>query len=466
MFPSFPTRCLAGLLLVLAIAVSASAEWKESVLYSFQGIPDGQAPAGAIVFDSAGNIYGTTGEGGANNCRSANQCGTVYQLTPPAKKSDPWTETVLHIFKGNAGNDGATPFGGVVIDSAGNLYGTTGYGGTGNCVLLGILMGCGTVFEFSPPAQKGGAWTETILYSFQGGKDGYLPNGDLVFDAAGNLYGATMFGGGQGTSCNPYYQYCGTVFGLSPPKKRGGAWKENVLYSFKGNKSGKPSGDGANPNGGLILDNSGALYGTTYFGGDNKQGTCEGGAGGTGCGTVFMLSPPAKKGAPWTETVLHRFQGGTKDGGNPVAGVILDSTNNLFGTTYAGPQNGFGTVFEVAKPAGKSQVWMEKLLYRFTDGNDGGYPDAGLALDSQGTFWGTTIGGAGFHGDVFQLKPPTRRGAEWTESDLYRFLGAPDGAHPASKLLLKSDHIYGTTSWGGTGQSCQGGCGTVFEVTP
>ena len=470
MFRSFPSRCLAGLLLAVAISVSASAEWKEQVLYSFQGIPDGQLPVGSIVFDSAGNLYGATTDGGSASCKSAAQCGTIFQLAPPVKNGDPWTETVLYVFKGNAYNDGASPVGGLVIGKRGNLYGTTAYGGTGNCVLLGALLGCGTVFELSPPFQKGGAWTETVLYSFPTPKQGYLPNGDLVFDGAGNLYGATEFGGGKGTSCNPFYQYCGTVFELSPPKKQGGAWKEKVLHSFKGNKSGQTSGDGANPNGGLILDSSGALYGTTYFGGDNKQGTCDGGAGGTGCGTVFMLSPPAKKDAPWTEKVLHRFQGGTKDGANPAAPVTFDDKGNLFGTTFFGPQNGFGTVFELAKPTGNSRVWRETALYRFADGSDGAGPMAGVIFDSEGVLYGTSAEATNRNatGNVFRMRPPTKRGKPWAFSVLYTFQGAPDGAYPAAGLVLgQGGTLFSTTQLGGTGQNCgTGNCGTVFELTP
>jgi len=184
-------------LAMLALVSPAYPEWKEKVLYSFQGGPnDGATPAGGVVFDSAGNLYGATTQGGGS-C-PIDQCGTVFELTPPQAKNGSWTETLLHIFKGNTSGDGNTPVGGVILDSAGNLYGTTAYGGNGNCILLGTKAGCGAVFELTPPKQKGGAWTETVLYSFQGGKDGYFPNGNLVFDKAGNLYGATMFGGGKG----------------------------------------------------------------------------------------------------------------------------------------------------------------------------------------------------------------------------------------------------------------------------
>ena len=203
MNPKERSRWSTGLLLfalVLMFASSASAEWKEKVLYSFQGGTDGAFPAGGVVFDKIGNLYGATQQGGGTNCSPMAACGTVYQLSPPAHQGDPWTETLLHVFKGKQHNDGEFPSGGVIADALGNIYGTSSYGGTGDCVLLGIKGGCGTVFELSPPQSKDGQWTYTVLYSFKGGKDGYLPFGDLVFDAAGNLYGATYFGGGKGTT--------------------------------------------------------------------------------------------------------------------------------------------------------------------------------------------------------------------------------------------------------------------------
>ena len=176
------------------------------------------------------------------------------------KKVAPGSETILYGFNGT---DGSIPVGGAIIDGNGNLYGTTAYGGSGTCLLFGDNVGCGVVYELSPPTQKGGQWTYTVLYNFQGGKDGLFPWGDLVFDSHGNLYGATQFGGGKGTTCNQYFDgNCGTVFELSPPKQKGGKWTEKILHSFAGGT------DGANPNGGLVLDGNGAIYGTTYFGGN------------------------------------------------------------------------------------------------------------------------------------------------------------------------------------------------------
>ncbi len=275
------------LVVLLAFVCHASAaSWKEKVLYSFQGgTNDGFDPAGGVVFDKAGNLYGATTGWGSDSCGPiANECGLVFELSPPTKKGDPWTETILYEFKGEDSNDASGPAGGVALDAAGNVYGTTAYGGTGDCVLLGTKAGCGTVYELSPPAKKGDPWTETLLYSFKSGNDGYFPWGNLTWDAKGNLYGATQFGGGKGNTCNPYFQYCGTVFKLSRPKQKSGKWTEQVLHSFGGGS------DGASPNGGLILDSQGAVYGTTFTGGNqgcNPQ---------PGCGTVFKLARAAKGG--------------------------------------------------------------------------------------------------------------------------------------------------------------------------
>jgi uncharacterized repeat protein (TIGR03803 family) len=426
--------------IILAMASTASASWKEKVLYSFQGGSDGQTPAGGVVFDKAGNLYGATVNGGADNCSPMAACGTVFQLQPPANKGEAWTETVLYVFKGKAFNDGENPDGGLVIDAAGNLYGTAAYGGTGDCVLLGIKGGCGTVYEMSPPAQKGDPWTETTLYSFKGGKDGYVPQGNLVFDSAGNLYGATLFGGGKGTTCDPFYQYCGTVFELSPPKQKGGKWTEKVLHSFAGGT------DGANPNGGLVLDSKGNVYGTTYMGGSGDWGT------------VYQLKPPTRKGGVWTEKQLLVFTSGNA-GGLPRAGVIFDSKANLYGTTV-------GTIFRLAPPYTKSGRWKHTILSTFN--NYEAYdPDGALVFDQGGSLYGTTYSSNTFHGTVFRLKPPSQRGSKWTFAILYGFLGPPDGGQPAANLIFdKNGNLYSTTQKGGTGACSFYGCGTVFEVSP
>jgi uncharacterized repeat protein (TIGR03803 family) len=461
-----PSLIRLGLLLAvaLALAIPASAQWKEQVLYSFQGgTNDGSDPVWGVVFDAHGNLYGATTYGGLTACAIGGECGTVFQLSPPVHKGDPWTEKLIYKFQGQGANDGGVPSGGLILDAAGNLYGVTGYGGSGDCVLLGLRAGCGTVYELSPPQQKGDAWTEAILYSFATAKQGYVPNGDLVFDGAGNLYGATSFGGGKGTTCDEFYGgNCGAVFELSPPKTKGGKWTEKVLHAFAGLRNNQQTGDGAEPNGGLTLGAGGAIYGTTYIGGYNCPHHSN-----QGCGTAFELGPPSKKGGAWTETVLHRFKG-TPDGGGPMSGLVFDVKGSLYGTTLlgGGGNSGSGTVFSLAPNANGS--WKERVLYSFQGQSDGAEPKAGLVFDTRGNVYGTaSVGGAGetAGGTMFELRPS---GRSWLFAVLHTFTGNPDGSWPTSSLIFDvAGNLYGTTEESGTGQGCGNyGCGTVFEVSP
>lgn len=275
--------------------------WKETVLYRFTGGADGGNPnVGNLIFDQTGNIYGTTKVGGANNL------GTVFKLT---RSGNSWTEAVLYSFGG--GTDGSYPYSGLVFDNAGNLYGTTGYGGNPGC---NSGSGCGTIFELSP---SGGGWTETILYTFQGGNDGFIADGGLIFDTSGNLYGGTYNGGSGGG---------GTVYELSPS---GSGWSLTVLYSFVGTKWGLVDR--------LLMDSAGNLYGTTQYGGVN------------GDGNVFKLT---NSGGTWSYTDLHDFTYGA-DGGVPVDTPVMDSSGNLYGTAFGGGSNpcgggyGCGVVWEI-----------------------------------------------------------------------------------------------------------------------
>ncbi len=269
--------------------------WGERVLRNFN--LEGFGSWGNLVFDSSGNLYGVTEAGGAFGY------GSVFELIPQADGT--WSEKVLHSFA--SGMDGAYPYLGVILDSVGNLYGTTANGGA---------YGQGTVFEI---AHAGGTWTENVLHSFkaQSTTDGYQPSGGLIFDAAGNLYGTTGSGGTFGF---------GTIFELA--RNAGGTWTEQLLYSFN-----NANGDGVGPFAGLTFDAHGNLYGTTSGGG----------AGGRG--TVFELQPAV--GGGWTETVLHSFSNDGTDGTTPYAGVILDAAGNLYGTTSAGGTYNHGTVYEV-----------------------------------------------------------------------------------------------------------------------
>jgi hypothetical protein len=439
-------------LVILALASAASAEWKEKVLYSFQGGNDGAFPGGGVVFDQQGNLYGVTQAGGPPSCAPiGNYCGTVYELSPPVEQGDPWTKTQLYMFKGKKFNDGEVPDG-LIIDAAGNLFGVTAYGGTGGCVLVGVPGGCGTVYELSPPQTKGGQWTYAVLYNFKSGKDGYLPGGNLVFDSAGNLYGSTSFGGGKGTTCNPDYQYCGTVFELSPPKTKGGKWTEKVLHSFAGGT------DGANPNGGLVLDSKRVIYGTTAIGGNQ---ICQNGQGQPiGCGIVFQLHP-AKTGGAWTENVLHRFTDGN-DGAGPSSGLTFDAKGALYGTTGGGGGGFNGTVYRLTKTGGVH--WAETILYSFSykRSGDGSGPGGGLTFDESGYLYGTAGAGGTYNGGVAYRLKQAERGKTWPLTTLYNFQRTPDGSGPEARLIPDgAGNLYSTTSGGGTS-----GNGTAFRVSP
>src|SRR5271157_110097 len=281
---------------VFELTPAAGGGWTEQVLHSFGNGTDGASPYAGLIFDAAGNLYGTTYLGGTYGY------GTVFELTPAAGGG--WTEQVLYSFDYT---DGAHPEAGLIFDFAGNLYGTTAFGGTGTF----RSGGCGTVFELTPTA--GGGWTEKVLYSFGNSLSDGLGPGGLIFDAAGNLYGTTAYGGTYGG---------GTVFEVTPAA--GGGWTEQVLRSFNGT-------DGAFPSAGLIFDAAGSLYGTA-----SEYGAY-------GDGTVFELTPGG--GGNWAEQVLHSFNG--TDGDGPGAGLIFDAASNLYGTTSGGGTYGYGTVFEL-----------------------------------------------------------------------------------------------------------------------
>src|SRR5271169_4633852 len=443
-----PNRLASSISRLLVVALAAAlfassavaASWKEKVLYSFQGGSDGTYPAGGVVFDQAGNLYGATGWDDSTGI------GTVFELT---KRGGVWKKNLLYTFHGS---DGSIPTGGVVLDKSGNAYGPTAYGGTGHCILLGSDVGCGLVYEMSPPAHAGGVWTETVVYSFQGGKDGYFPQGDLVFDNAGNLYGATQFGGGFG-SCDGFYPFCGTIFELSPPKQKGGKWTEKVLYSFKNKK------DGADPNGGLVLDKNGALYGTTYCGGNAECKNLQ-----SGYGVVFRLKPPAMKGADWAYGVLYTFQG--PDGAGPNGGLVFDTKGVFYGTAKGGGSQHGGVAFELKPSGNKSSQWQEKVLHNFGSGNDAIYPVSGLVLDSGENLYGGAEGGTYSRGVVYRLTPSLKKGGRWGYAILYTLKDSPDGYGPWSKLTFDAlGKLYSTTIAGGDGP-CDQGCGTVFEVWP
>ncbi len=321
----------------------------ETVLYSFTGANgDGADPVAGLLRDAAGNLYGTTQEGGSNSC------GTVFRLDTAGK------ETVLHSFAGGT-SDGCGPDAGVIQDSEGNLYGTTYGGGDSRCT----LGGCGVVFKLDK------AGKQTILHKFNGRNGAFPGSGFLVRDAKGSLYGTTVAGG---DACPWDRIGCGVVF------KVGKSGKETVLYKFTGYT------DGHAPVPGFFRDAAGNLYGTASGGGDSSCNN------GNGCGVVFELHKAGKM------TVLHAFHG--TDGAIPYAGLIQDAAGNFYGETTRGGDDDEGTVFKLSKQG------KESVLHSFTGGADGWEPDGWLVRDKAGNLYGTALNGGTYSGGTaFKIAP-------------------------------------------------------------
>jgi uncharacterized repeat protein (TIGR03803 family) len=380
--------------LCLGAALTAPAYAQNyTVLYSFQcGPDDGEGPTSGPIRDSAGNLYGVTDVGGSTGY------GTIYELLAVG------SEVVLHNFMGPP-SDGGNPVGAPALDSTGNLYGTTAFGGR---------YGLGSLFTLTPDG------VESTLHSFGLGADGSEPYSGLTIDASDNVYGTTTLGGGGYDG--------GTVFKALP------SGTEFTLHSF-----GRP-GDGSLPMGTPVLGSGNQIFGTTEKGGAH------------GAGAIFELTSGI-------ETLPYNFAGG-QSGASPEAGVVRDSKGNLFGTTGSGGVNGYGTVFEV-NSTGKHQV-----LYSFGGPPDGANPYGGVVRDSADNLYGVTFfGGSGPCNNGFggigcgTIYEVTRSGQE---SLLYSFEGAPDGEYPVGNLVRDgAGDFYGATEEGGTY-----GCGTVFEYTP
>lgn len=411
---------------LLALLGSAFGD-EETILHQFNAPGDGVEPYSALVVDKAGNLFGTTTLGGSGtNCDFGNSCGTVFEVSPPTVSGGSWTETIVYNFLGGA--DGETPLSDLVFDQAGNLYGTTHAGGLLNCVVGSTMVGCGTVFELSPPTQAGGNWTETVLYRFTGGADGAGPEAKLTFDSKGNLYSTTEYGGDM-TCSEPITSNlagCGTVFELSPPATTNTGWTESTLYAFRG------MNDGATPlGGGLTFDSTGSLYGTTSSGGGTSSYCLA-----LPCGTVFELSPPATQGGSWTEATLYAFQWVSRtDPTQPNGGLVLRN-GSIFGTTVYGGQYVAGVAFQLKKASNGN--WGLTILHNFDESNlDGFGPNPGLVADTHGDLYGTTEAGGVFWcntvgcGSVFKLIPPSTSGGTWKETILHAFRGVSDGVFPS-----------------------------------
>jgi uncharacterized repeat protein (TIGR03803 family) len=386
---------LVAVFLFLAGTSQSAQSQTYKIIYNFTGKgSDGSSPYGGPVLDSEGNLYGTTYTGGIYGS------GSVYRLAPNGSS---WNYSSLYSFK--AGTDGVGPaFGSLAIAPGGGLFGTTeggGYFGT----------------DFSICACPG---HEVQIHQFGRGKDGAQPIGGVVLDFAGNIYGTTSLGGAYGN---------GTVFEQT---RSGYTWSEKVIYSFTGGN------DGTNPPSAVTLGAHGNIYGTTSLGGAN------------GGGVVYELSP---SGTGWKQTVLYTFQG-LNDGQNPVGGVVLDEAGNLYGTTFDGGANGGGTVYELSP---STTGWKFTTLYSFTGGYGGPYNKLSLV---NGNIYGLTEAeGANGYGSVFKL---TRADGAWTFTDLHDFSDGSDGAAPYGSLAVDSaGNIFGTTNEGGSTNQ-----GIIFEITP
>jgi uncharacterized repeat protein (TIGR03803 family) len=400
--------------LVWVLAPSANAASKLESLYKFYDYLKGDNPVAGLTYDSAGNLYGTTKYGGG--------AGDIFELTPNSDGT--WTESVIHTLSGLQGEN---PVAALTFDSAGNLYGTTQYGGKDHGA-------AGVVFELTP--NRDGTWTDNVLYDFcslSKCSDGSNPMSNVIFDQNGNLYGTTSLGGPSDG---------GLVYKLAP--NGSGGWTESVIYSFTTGR------DGGTPVAGVIFDKAGNLYGTTV---EN----------GLGWGTVFELSPNQDGG--WSESTLYRFchLENCRDGGQPFGALTLDAAGNLYGTTEDLGAYGYGNVFELT-PTTKGP-WNERVLHQFTGGDDGANPYGGVTFDSTGKLYGTTYSGGGSSscnggcGVVFKLVPGSN--GVWHEDTIYAFNGFFKGG-PEAGLVFNGSNFYGTTSRASNGH----GFGSVFEVIP
>lgn len=400
------TRVVVAAAFALTTIAGSSAEAQTfKVLYAFTGGANSALPIAGVTLDKDGNIYGTTENGGT--------AGTVFEL----KRNDSaYAYKELHNFTGAP--DGGDPWAGVAIGANGVVYGATLEGGR--------PAGYGTVYTLTPPAKNCSSpcvWKEDILYRFTNGSDGRDPYAGVVLDEAGNVYGSTANGGGGGV---------GAAFELSPVE--GGGWNFQVIHTFSQWQ------DGASPIDSLIFDSAGNLYGTGSFGGLP-------GCGNLGCGTVFELTPSS---AGWTGTAIYEFPNG-KDGGQPAAGLVMDSAGNLYGVTQG--YSVAGAVFTMTPSQGG---WTYDLDY---DLHNGAGPTHALARDQAGNLYGTTFFGGKYNkGVVFELSP-TSNG--WVYRNIHDFNG-DDGENPSGGIVIDgSGNLFGTAYEGGAH-----GCGTVFEITP
>lgn len=444
-FCFLPARTRFTFLILLLFSLASIAYGQtERLLHSFgangDGFGDGDLVESGLTPDGHGNLFGVTNEGGVY------AVGTVYELSPPAQGQTAWTETILHSFQPFVMTDGSYPAAGLTFDRSGNLYGTTPAGGANNL---------GAVYELSPPAQSGGAWTEQLIYSFTYYDHGAATTGTNPGGVAfvhGNLYVTTRTGGPELEEGDPWDGY-GNVLELKPPALAGGAWRVKQIIDFSGGTGGGYPMPGG---GALTADAAGNLYGTalatnTTYNEDYL--------------IVFELSPPSAGSGEWTETVV-----GISGNYNATSGsLVIDNSGNLYGTTYLPPYGYGGTVFKLEP--GPPWAWVTLYTFDFSSPQNGWFPYAGVVIDQAGNLYGATAaGGTGTAcgtsgcGTVFELTPTFF--APWTETVLYNFKGSPrDGEGPFYAPTLGSNgHIYGTASGGAYANGSNGG--VAFELVP
>ncbi len=377
----------------------------------------GAHPYGALIAAPNGGFYGTTMVGGAPSLACPSGCGTVFELVPPSGNQTQWTESVLWTFSGADGNN---PYAGVVADKSGALYGTTEYGGKANA---------GAVFKLTPPAPGQSQWSESTLWNFSGGADGGRPFDVLHRDSSGALYGTTYQGG---------LFNLGTVFKLTRQKSGRRNWTESVVWSFTGGAN-----DGMYPIGGVVGDANGSLYGTTA-------------ASINGFGIAFELTPPAAGTTQWTESPIYSWTDETW-GAHPLSTLTFGKDGALYGSTARGGYWLGGVVFKLASGT-SGRLWT---LTKLWDLPQDAYPHGSLIADQSGAVYGTADqGGPTRFGLIFKLTPPPAGQTQWTASTLWNFTGGAGGYYPNAGLALDSTGaLYSTTINGGAGG------GTVFKLT-
>jgi len=398
-----------GVALCAAAVLLTTATWAADttkLIYSFAGDNDGEYTDTELAIDAAGNLFGTSVQGGAFGG------GTVFQLSPAG------VHTVLYNFTG--GRDGGEPYKGVTLDAQGNLYGTAVTGGGGSCE-----GGCGVVFELK---NSGGSWDFSVIHTFSGA-DGSGPGSPVTIDKHGNVYGTTPTGGANGV---------GVVYQLKPDGT--GRWRRHVIYTFTGGADGQGGSAGR-----LLVNDLGHLFGACTVGGVN------------GLGTVYELAPNPGQ---WRFTTLYAFKG-ARDGALPYGGLLFGKSGHLYGTTYYAGTHGLGTVYKLTHH--RNGTWTHAVLYSFKGGSDGASPISNVVADATGSLYGTTSDGgspACSCGVIFKMSQGPK--GRWSESVVYRFPGTPNPGFAYNGMVGDdAGNFYGATVHGGSSND-----GAIYKFTP